>query len=163
MTIPARDRNDERVVPDTRIRRAPRRQIWTRIRPADPDHAGFGSLPAICAAARPVVCVSQRNTTDAILACDINRTFHTEVGIQVSRSGFAIPTFHRSGLAHELGGCVHVNHACLDHRHKEWEPIYPMGIDTVSAGFSEQLRASTGAPSVKTGLRQCPGKSIEEI
>ena len=90
----ARHGDDERVVADERDRRAPRRDVGERVRPADADHAGVGGLPAVVAAAHPVVGVAEPHRADAVLARELDRARHAGPRVEVAGPAASVPSLH---------------------------------------------------------------------
>jgi len=69
---------DQWVVTDLTVHTAPCRHIRAGVGPADTDAALVCCLPAVAAAAHPVVVISQCNNTHAKFLCQLYCTVHSQ-------------------------------------------------------------------------------------
>ena len=81
VAVASGNRHNQRVIADLAVCAAPGRHIRTGIGPADSDTALVCSLPAIGAAAHPMVVVAQGYHTDAKLLSKLYSPSHGLTGI----------------------------------------------------------------------------------
>src|SRR3569833_2353354 len=99
MPILTWNRDDQRVIPKPGIDTTPRWHISDSIRKAKADHVRFCRLPAVSAAAHPVVGVFNSNASDTIILCEFNGPVHAQPRIQHSRPEIAVPLFQAAKTA----------------------------------------------------------------
>ena len=92
----ARHGDDQRIVADGALGAAPGRQVGHGVGPADADEAGLGGLPAVGAAAHPVVGVAQRDAADAVLAAERDGAVHRGQRVEIAGAALAVPALQRA-------------------------------------------------------------------
>ena len=97
LAVGARHRQNERVVSNPAVFPSPCGHIGHCVGPADADEASVCCQPAISTAAQPVVVVSQRHQTDAVLFCQHTGAFHRTPGVQRAKASMAVPAFQHAG------------------------------------------------------------------
>jgi hypothetical protein len=127
----ARHRDDERVVADARIGRAPRREVGQRVGPAEADQTRIGRLPPVRAGAHPVIGVAQRHAADAVLPAEDDRPGHRLERVQVAGTAVAVPPLERAVGADPLGPGTDVHDPAGDHPHEAGEPVQAVGVNPV--------------------------------
>ncbi len=86
--------------------RAPCGHVGAGVGPADADAARVRRLPAVGAAAHPVVVVAQRHHADAELVGQLHGAGHGVAGVQRAEAALAVPALHgtEAGGAHGTAG-----------------------------------------------------------
>ena len=121
LAVCARHSQNEGIVAKVIVLCAPCRHVGAGVGPADADAAGVCCLPAIGAAAHPVVVVAQRHQTDAILMGQLHSTPHGVPGVQRAKATLAVPAFHRTKAGDALGRGGRVDAALFQviHHHRK--------------------------------------------
>src|SRR5262249_53766006 len=142
---------------------SPRRKIGQRVCPADSDDAGFGCLPAVSAAAHPVIRVGERDAGDGVLTRKRDGVFHTVPSVQISRPAVSIPSFQSARSSDYVWFSVRNNDTALDHAYKLRKAVQSVGIDAVARCFGEESCAKFRALRSKTQSKQDFAERGEEF
>ena len=140
MAFCPRHRNNQRIVADTRIAGTPRRQICHCIGPANADDAGIGGLPAVAAAAHPVIGIGQRHAANPSLTRERDRSVHRPVGVQIAGTASSVPPFERTPAGYQVRLGINCNDSSLNHPYELGKAVQAMRIDAVPAGIREEPR-----------------------
>ena len=114
---------DQRIVADTAVFRAPGRHVRLGVGPADADATGFRSLPAVAATTQPVVGIAHRHPADTELARQFNGPIHRQFGIDVAQAQIAVPAFEGTEALGFFGLGLEVDIAFVDVFNNPWETI----------------------------------------
>nr|GFD26167.1 hypothetical protein [Tanacetum cinerariifolium] len=134
----------QRVVAEARVGAAPGRHDGRGIGEAQADAAGFGGLPAVAAAAHPVVGVAQGHAADAVLLGQLDGAGHAGGSIGGAGAEVAVPALDEAvGFdQRRLGGGLH--QARFYVAHEGGKAIEAVGIHAVAAVVGKKRGALCG-------------------
>src|SRR5881398_1947942 len=124
MSVTPGDSNDERIIAETRIARAPGWEIRHGIRPTNADHAGIGGLPAVVAAAHPVIRIGKRNTRDAMLAAQFDGALHALMRVKIAGTEIPIPPLQGTKVGNKFRRSLRIYDAAPHRSQKAREAIH---------------------------------------
>ena len=154
---------DERVVADGGFGRAPCGEIGHGVGEAEADHAGFRGLPAVGAAAHPVVGVAEGDAADAVGAGEGDGAFHGGVGVEVAGALAAVPTLECAEGGDADGCGMDVYGPILDGGEEAREAEDAVGVDAVKSGLCEETGAELGAFGGEAVAFEDGGEGVVEL
>lgn len=155
VTRGARRGDDERVVAEQRSRRAPRRKVRHRVRPAERERARVGRLPAVAPAAHPVVRVPQRDAAQPVPSRKLDCPRHRVVRVQIPRPAPSVPTLKRPAVPFDAGRArARVHRAFADHLNESRKTFEAVRVDAVAVCVGEEARAKVCAPLLEADFEQ---------
>ena len=137
LAVGAGDSEDERVIADAAVFGAPGRHIGGGVRPADADAARVCGLPAVGAAAHPVVVVAQCHDADAVLFGEGAGTLHCALCVQRAEAAVAVPALHTAHAGDALGAGKRVDLALFEVAHHPRKAIQTVAVHAGKAVLGE--------------------------
>ena len=158
LPVRARHGQNERVVADVVVLCAPCRHVGAGVGPADADAARVCGLPAVGAAAHPVVVVAQRHHANTELMCQLYGTVHGVLGVQRAKAALAIPALHGTKAGNALGLSGGINLALAQVFHHAGEAVQPVAEHAGQTVLGKDLGCFVGTLWTETVFGQDPLK-----
>ncbi len=138
MALRAGHGNDQRIIADAWLGSAPRGQIGQGVGPANADKPCLGSLPAVSAAAHPVIGVAETHACHAVLPAQGHGAVHAGLRIQIAGAFAPIPALQSGETAELFGLSLDIDAAIAHHRDEAGKAVDAVRIDAVASGLGEE-------------------------
>ena len=126
--------------------------------PMQPASARVCGLPAVGAAAHPVVVVAQRHHANTELMCQLYGTVHGVLGVQRAKAALAVPALHGTKAGNALGLSGGINLALAQVFHHAGEAVQPVAEHASQTVLGKDLGRFMGTLWAETVFGQDPLK-----
>src|SRR4051812_29265086 len=126
MPVLPRDGDDQRIISQFDLSRAPWRHHRHSVGPADPDKSLVGGLQSVSATPHPVVRIAQADASDAMFTSQDHCARHAHVSGPKPDAPFGIPLLDRARRDQPRWLGVFVNTSALDAFDKTGKTIQPV-------------------------------------
>ena len=129
--------HNQRVVAELSLFCTPGRQVRYCIRPTDADAARLSRLPAVAAAAHPMVRVVQGHAADTPLLGYVDGPVHAAQCVEIAGTKVSVPALQYFGAQFSTGFGIHFDKSLCYPFDEAWEPVKAMGMNPIAARLGE--------------------------